>query len=72
MEIWVGAGPGVGADPRLNAEECLLGGMRRWWWSKASRCAAGYELSRSSFEFFSSPKSYSSHHLKRQGLDGLE
>ena len=71
MEIWVGAGPGVGADPRLNAEECLLGGMRRWWWSKASRCAAGYELSRSSFEFFSSKVIFILH-LKRQGLDVLE
>ena len=45
MEIWGGAGPGVGADPRLNAEECLLGGIRRWW----GRCA-GWEMMPLSFK----------------------
>ena len=51
----LGRGLTSAADPRLNAEECLLGGIRRW--PAPTRCA-GYELSRSSFEFFL-PKSSS-------------
>ena len=67
----MGRGLTSGADPRLNAEECLLGGGIRRWWGEASRCAGYEQLSRSSFEFFLT-KSSSSLHLKRQGLDVVE
>ena len=58
--VWGRAFSTSGADPRLNAEECLLGGIRRWW----GRCA-GWEMM--PLSFFS--KSLSSSHLKKGGLD---
>ena len=71
MEIWVGAEPGVGADPRLNAEECLLGGMRRWWWAKQAGVLLVMSCPDLPLSFFPSKVIFILH-LKRQGLDVLE